>query len=102
LFEGVKGKFDVIIFNPPYLPMDEKEPKDSRTATTGGKKGNELIIKFLKQAKNHLANGGKIFLITSSLSPEINFIEFGYKAEIINEKKLFFEQISSWELSLYI
>src|SRR3972149_3945925 len=63
LCESVKGKFDVIVFNPPYLPLDEREPKDSRTATTAGVLGNEIIIKFLKQAGNHLANGGKIFLI---------------------------------------
>ena len=41
-----KEKFDLIIFNPPYLPEDKNEPEDSKLATTGGKKGNEIIIKF--------------------------------------------------------
>ena len=100
LFGNVNGKFDVIVFNPPYLPLDEEEPKDSRTATTGGKKGTELIIKFLKQAKEHLNKNGKILLITSSLSKDIDFIAFGYNAEVINEKKLFFEKLTVWKLKI--
>jgi release factor glutamine methyltransferase len=30
LFEKVIGTFDLIIFNPPYLPEDKNEPKDSK------------------------------------------------------------------------
>jgi len=97
LFSNIKGKFDVIIFNPPYLPEDKREPTESRTETTGGKKGNEIAIKFLKQAKNNLTNNGRIFLITSSLSQDINFKALGYKAKIIAEKKLFFEKLVLWE-----
>jgi release factor glutamine methyltransferase len=48
LFKNVKGKYDLIIFNPPYLPEDSREPRDSRLATTAGKKGNEIILRFLK------------------------------------------------------
>src|SRR3972149_6490963 len=39
LFDNVNGKFDIIIFNPPYLPEDIKEPLSSKLATTGGKQG---------------------------------------------------------------
>ena len=63
------------------------------------KKGNEIILRFLKKAKNHLNADGKIFLITSSLSPEINFKKLGYKAKEIGCEKLFFEQLCIWELS---
>ena len=48
LFSKIKDKFDLIIFNPPYLPQDSREPKESRVATTGGKHGSEIINKFLK------------------------------------------------------
>jgi HemK-related putative methylase len=101
LFEKIpKLKFDLIIFNPPYLPEDAREPKDSQTATTGGKKGNEIILKFLKQSKKFLSKNGKIFLITSSLAENINFKKLGYNAKEIGCEKLFFERLCIWELKI--
>ena len=97
LFEKIKGKFNLIIFNPPYLPENKKEPKNSQIATTGGTKGSEIINKFLKQAKNYLKKDGKIFLLTSSLTKEINFS--GYKKKIIGKEKLFFERLYIFEIS---
>lgn len=99
LFENIKGKYDIIIFNPPYLPEDSRESKDSRLATTGGEKGNEIILKFLQKAKLHIENNGKIFLITSSLAKDINFEKLGYNAKEIGCEKLFFERLCIWELA---
>ena len=99
-FENISGKFDLIIFNPPYLPDDLREPKSSKLNTTGGKKGNEIILKFLEQAKNYLEKNGKIFLITSSLSEDIKFNEFSYEAKEIGCEKLFFERLCIWELKI--
>ena len=98
LFQNIKGKYDLIIFNPPYLPKDKREPKNSQLATTGGKKGNEIIVKFLKQAKDYINEKGVIFLLVSSLTPEINFKELGYKAKVLNEKKMFFERLFLFRL----
>ena len=100
LFENISGKYDLIIFNPPYLPEDSHEPKSSRLATTGGKKGNEIILKFLEQAKNYLKIDGKIFLITSSLAEDVNFEKLGYNAKEIGCEKLFFERLCIWELKI--
>ena len=97
LFKNIKGKFDLIIFNPPYLALDKREPKSSRIATTGGKKGSEIINKFLKQAKKHLKKDGKILLVTSSLTKDVDFRKFD-KRQLGNEK-LFFEELFVWELS---
>lgn len=97
LFSNIKEKYDVIVFNPPYLPVDKNEPENSRINTTAGKKGNEIIIRFLKQAKSRLNLQGKIFLITSSLSEKINFKNFGYKSKKIADLKLFFEKLFLWE-----
>lgn len=99
LFEKIEGKFDLIIFNPPYLPDDMREPKDSKLATTGGKKGNEIILRFLNQAKSHLNQNGKIFLITSSLAEDTDFHVFGYNYNEIGCEKLFFERLCIWELT---
>jgi len=104
LFSNIKGKFDLIIFNPPYLPEDKREPKDSRIHTTAGKKGYELIINFLEQAKNYLKDSGKILLLFSSLSkPKIiknKARELGYKTKLLNKKKLFFEELFVYEIMM--
>ncbi len=98
LFQNVSEKFDVIIFNPPYLPEDAREPCDSQTATTGGKKGCEIINRFLKEVGNYLKEVGKIFLITSSLSENVNFLD--YSKEKVGCEKLFMEELCVWELEL--
>ncbi len=96
LFEKITKKFDVIIFNPPYLPEDKAEPEDSKVATTGGEKGGEVINRFLRQARNHLVINGRIFLITSSLTKGINWLD--YEKSILARKKLFFEELYVWRL----
>ena len=98
LFKKIKKeKFDLIIFNPPYLPKDTLEPKESRLATTAGKEGYELIVEFLKQAKSYLSKTGVILLLFSSLSrPEIikkQSKELGYKLKLQAKQKLFFEHL---------
>ena len=65
LFASVKGVFDTIIFNPPYLPQD---PGIDDIQIYGGKHGYETIIKFLDGAGDHLASDGQILLLWSSFS----------------------------------
>jgi len=96
LFSKLTEKFDLIIFNPPYLPEDKDEPKNSKLATTGGKNGSELINKFLLNAKNYLNSDGKILLLTSSLTKNINWRNF--KKKLIASEKLFFEELYVWKL----
>jgi release factor glutamine methyltransferase len=98
LFQKIGGKFDLIIFNPPYLPDDKNEPADSKLATTGGVKGSEIINEFLVQAKKHLKKDGKIFLIISSLTKDLRFT--GYKKKEIGCEKMFFETLCVLELTV--
>ena len=65
IFSNIKWRFDTIIFNPPYLPNDNKI-KD--IALDGGKKGYELTERFLIQAANYLNEKGVILLLFSSLT----------------------------------
>jgi len=98
LFSNIKSKYDLIIFNPPYLPEDKNEPKDSKLATTGGKKGSEIINRFLRQSKKHLKDkDSRIILLTSSLTKDINWDN--YKKKLLGKKKLFFEELMVWELT---
>jgi len=85
-------KFDLIVFNAPYLPQDELEPTDSQLATTGGKKGDEISLEFLKQAKAHLNPNGKILLLISSLTPQ-DKIKKLMPCKIIARKKIFMEDL---------
>ena len=102
LFEKVKGKFDLIIFNPPYLPQDKREPKESQKATTGGKKGDEIILKFLKQAHKHLNKNGSILLLLSSQTPTDRILPLitalGFHKTCLSSKKLFFEELQVWKV----
>lgn len=102
LFNNIEGKFDLIFFNPPYLPLDKREPADSRLATTGGKKGDEVILRFLKQAKSHLTNNGLILLLVSSLTPRNKINELlsrlNLKHEILSSKSFFFETLEVWKI----
>ena len=98
LFVNVEGKFDIIVFNPPYLPKDENEPEDSQVATTGGETGSEIINKFLKEADNYIEENGKIYLITSSLTKGINWKKFSKK--LLGKEKLFMEELFVWELTI--
>jgi HemK-related putative methylase len=92
LFSNLKNqKFDLITFNPPYLPEDKKEPKSSKKETTGGKRGDEISLKFLKQAKNHLKEKAKILLLISSLTYQKRIKRTSPK--ILTRKKLFFEEL---------
>ena len=102
LCSKVKGKYDLIIFNPPYLPEYLSEDSDSKLITTGGKNGDELILKFLKKSKKHLNKNGNILLLISSLTPrrKINFLikKLNLKKSILSYKKIFFEVLEVWKL----
>lgn len=101
LFSNIKERFNLIIFNAPYLPEDDLE---KGIDTTAGEKGYEIIIKFLEQAKVHLKPQGKILLLFSSLSrPEVilNYAKTqGYKYKKLAEQKLFFEKLFVYEFSI--
>lgn len=103
LFSNIsrEKKFNLIIFNAPYLPADKH---DMQPDTTAGKRGNEVIIRFLRKAKLHLAEGGAVILLFSSLSKPgqiINYaIKRGYKPEKLTEKNVgMMERLEVWKLA---
>jgi len=100
LFKNIENSFDLIIFNPPYLPESKY---DKEKDTTGGKRGDETILRFLKQVKKYLNKNGKIFLLMSSLTPkyriEKEIEKQGIICKKITEKILFFETLEVYILS---
>jgi release factor glutamine methyltransferase len=98
LASGLCGMFDVIIFNPPYLITDEGAP-DNRVI--GGEGGWELSVRFLDVADGILSEGGRIYLLTSSLSSEevLAHAEALYSVERVGAKDLFFERLEVLKLA---
>ncbi len=92
-------KFDLIVFNAPYLPLDKREPKSSRACTTGGKTGDEISLEFLHQAKPHLSPNGKIFLLISSLTPTEKIKKL-WPYKIVARKKIFMEELQILEFKI--
>ena len=68
LFDGVRGTFDIIAFNPPYLP-EEGNGADHR-AWTGGERGCEVGLRFLTSAGEFFSKRGRGFIVFSSLGRE--------------------------------
>ncbi|MBI2451552.1 methyltransferase [Candidatus Pacearchaeota archaeon] len=95
LFENLHGKkFDLIIFNPPYLPKSDND-YGNEPDLTSGKIGSETIEKFLKEAKAHLNKNGKILILFSSLTKNISKIikKYNYKFKKLAKKRFFFETL---------
>lgn len=96
LFENVDEKFDLIVSNPPYIPLSEKATIqkevtfDSELALfTKDAKGLEFYEKIIKEAKNYLnKNGYLLFEMGIDQSKEIKELleTNGYKnIEIIKD-----------------
>ncbi len=70
LFAGLKGSFDLIIFNSPYLPTAPEERVDGWLdhAWNGGDDGRTTINRFLQQVPAFLTDGGVVLLLISSLT----------------------------------
>ena len=103
LFSNITGKFDLIIFNPPYLPEDPREDKESSLITTGGKRGDEITLKFLEKADKYLYPRGEILILVSNLTSLKRIEEViekkGYSKRVLASEKLFYEELFVWKLT---
>jgi len=70
LMAGVRGPFDLVLFNPPYLPTAPEERLDDwlEYALDGGPTGRETIEHFAADVGRVLAPSGRILLLVSSLT----------------------------------
>ena len=94
------AKFDLILFNAPYLPAPESEV-DSWIGRSwaGGVNGRKVIDRFISEAPSYLKSKGRIFLMQSTLANvEETIRKFGeqnLKASVKAERKLpFFEVLT--------
>ena len=99
------GKFNLIMFNPPYLPLErdycgikfgvEDFNYVNDVALVGGKKGYETLAKFFGKARKFLIKDGKVLIVVSSLTPKVEEIisKNGFKFKILGKKRIFFEEL---------
>lgn len=98
LFEKVDGKFDLIVFNPPYLPT-----KGENRSWDGGEGGKEIIERFLMDAQKYLKRGGKIYMVMSSLTDTDSVItkfKDVYDFQIIKRDHFFFEDLYVFKITI--
>jgi len=102
LFSKVKGKFDTIIFNPPYLPEQKGERKVTSRIVAGGKQGYELLDKFLSQTSAHLTSIGSVLIVFSSLTkkPKVDEIieKYGFNFTELAMQRISFEELYVYEI----
>jgi release factor glutamine methyltransferase len=101
LFDPIRPKrrFDLIVFNPPYLPELDIPLEDDylKSALSGGSDGRLVTDRFLEEFPRYIKRNGNVLLVQSSLSgiqPTINkLLKKRIQAEIVASKHLQFEEI---------
>jgi|WetSurMetagenome_2_1015567.scaffolds.fasta_scaffold29509_4 release factor glutamine methyltransferase len=100
LFAGIRGPFDLVLFNPPYLPTQPEERVDDwlEYALDGGKTGRVVIERFARSVGEVLAPGGRVLLLISSLTGlsevQVLFADRGYSSAIAVQKDVEDEVLS--------
>jgi release factor glutamine methyltransferase len=98
IFEVVEGRFDLIIFNPPYLPVDDEG--DLERAWAGGQGGIEVVDRFLRGAVDHLKTDGRLLLLVSSKMEldELFSKRERFSIRAMATRRFFFEELTVLEM----
>ena len=88
------GVFDLVFFNPPYLPSLRVEDR----AVDGGPGGVEVPVSFLEEGLRVLKKDGTIVALLSTEGDLQYFLshcgDLGLAVDTITEKRLFYETLS--------
>lgn len=98
---GPGSKYDIIIFNPPYLPADkiitENNRKQIDFAWDGGDDGLETLKNFFKAVGDYSHQDTNIYFIASSHTDIDSLLDFitlqNLSVEEVNKVHFFFEDI---------
>jgi release factor glutamine methyltransferase len=94
------AKFDLILFNAPYLPSEKKEAESwIGRSWAGGANGRDVVDSFICEVPTHLKPNGKVLMMQSTLTDVEETIRgfraHGLVAFVIAERKLpFFETLT--------
>jgi len=98
LFGDLDYKFDLIVFNPPYLPTGSDTLNDwYAKALDGGARGYEVTLAFISRVQNYIAPHGRVLVLTSSItrcSTVVRDMRCTFKSiKKVAEQKCFFETL---------
>jgi release factor glutamine methyltransferase len=99
LVSGFRGPFNLVIFNPPYLPTLDEEKIDDwlEYAFDGGLNGRAVIERFANEVGIMLAPGGRILILISSLTGIDASIDIfdgaGFMVEIVGRRPVYDEEL---------
>jgi release factor glutamine methyltransferase len=100
LLRGIRGTFDVIVFNPPYLAERIDGAWDAR-AWQGGVTGEEVVLRFLEELPDRLADQGRCYVaIPSNRERALAQAQERFDVRLADEKPLFFEKLLALELTM--
>lgn len=93
MLDRLKGKIDVLLFNPPYVPTPPEEvgSKDITAAWAGGLRGREVIDRFLPMVKDLLSPGGCFYMVAVEDNNPAQIINImrddGINAEVLSRQR---------------
>jgi release factor glutamine methyltransferase len=87
LLEGLKGEFDFVVSNPPYVGESEEDQVqlevrrfEPRNAVFAGPKGTEVIARLIPQASQRLRPGGWLVMeISGTIAEEVRKLLEGWQ-----------------------
>jgi release factor glutamine methyltransferase len=103
LFDGIRGSFDVIIFNPPYLQTEDERERSREwleSAWDGGNTGEQVVLEFLLNVKDLMNPEAKVYLLLSMNNRRAReYIGKYFESKQLAKMELFFETIVVFELT---
>ena len=98
LYESFPERFDTILFNLPYLPVDEEG--ELAKAWSGGEDGMGPLPELLAHAPEHLLAGGRVVIVVSSLMDQdrLEKVLADRPVRCLGELPLFFEKLRVLEI----
>ena len=98
VYDNISGIFDTVIFNLPYLPVEEEGLLAK--AWSGGSDGLGPLPKLLDGSDGILADDGRIVIVVSSLMDDdaLNGVLKDWDANTLGSLPLFFEKLHVLEL----
>jgi release factor glutamine methyltransferase len=105
LMRAVRGPFDVVAFNAPYLPSAEEERVEGWLdhAFHGGEGGVETTLRLVADLPRVLAPHGRAYVVVSSRADTAAIEEAARRAGLAVEKRgsvrFFFEEVAVWRFA---